>query len=692
MSRRAWISRRVAFSRAPEFVSLAEITAASSNLASAPPSREAASTAAAPREQIRAKMVAALAACAALPYLNILFNAFVYDDHTQVTNNPYLRNAHHLKDIFTTTVWSYVGVQGVTNYYRPMMTLGYLACYRLFGPLAYSFHLASLVLHVLVVCLLFALTEQLTGDLVWSFVASALFAVHPIHTESVAWVAAVTDVELTFFFLLTFIFYVRIAQPEGKRSPGMMAAAVVAFVLALLSKEQALMLPLLATIYEHGYRGDRSRTSFAAKAARYTPLWLLAAAYLLFRIRFLGALAPVHHRGAAPLTEVPFSALALVGQYVGKLLWPARLCAFYVFHPRARLTDPGVLAGLVASIALAALFIALWRSRDATLHFASFGVVWFLVTLAPVLNAHWMAANVFAERYLYLPSVGFCWLVGLAATKLWEAAGRASSAWRRPTLAAVGVVVALLFATRIVIRNRDWRNDIVLYQRTLAASPTAYPILNNLGTVYWADGAADKAEWLWRRALAIHPENTIVLNNLGLAAERRENYQEAISLFRRAMLLKPNYTDPHLDMGDVYLKVGETKAAELQLRAAVALSPLNTRARNELGELYFDSHRLSEAETQFKASVRSEPSATAYDFLGAIDLRRGDTRPAERAFRAALALDSINSKAHFGLGRIYDTAGDTAEALREYQAGLLSDPTDAAAQEAVRKLETHPPR
>ena len=161
--------------------------------------------------------MALLAACAALPYLNSLFNGFIYDDDTQVVHNPYIRSFGHLKEIFTTHVWSFMAV-AATNYYRPMMTLGYLFCYKLFGLRAYGFHLASIVLHVLVVCLVFVLTERLTGDRVCAFIAGAVFALHPVHTESVDWIAAVTDLELTFFYLLTFGFYLALARPGGSNT------------------------------------------------------------------------------------------------------------------------------------------------------------------------------------------------------------------------------------------------------------------------------------------------------------------------------------------------------------------------------------------------------------------------------------------------------------------------------------------
>ena len=149
-----------------------------------------------------------------------------------------------------------------------------------------------------------------------------------------------------------------------------------------------------------------------------------------------------------------------------------------------------------------------------------------------------------------------------------------------------------LFAARIVIRNRDWNNDMVLYTRTLELSPDAYRILNNLGIVYWHEGDLDKAESAWRRVLAVNPDDAGALNNLGLLASRRHQYAEAKEFFQRAMELKPNLAEPHLNLGDTYLKMGLRGPAELQLRAAVALSPLDTRARNKLGQLLFETGRL----------------------------------------------------------------------------------------------------
>ena len=641
-------------------------------------------------------LISALIAVATLPYLNILLNGFVYDDHTQVTNNPYLRSFHHFREIFTTTVWSYMGVEGVTNYYRPVMTLAYAACYRLFGPLAYGFHLVSLLLHVVAVLLVFAIAGRVTGDRVWALAAGALFAIHPVHTESVAWIAAVTDVELTVFALLTFYFYLRIDR-SGERalttgSAATMAAMVAAFILALLSKEQALMLPLLAMAYEHLCRPAGRETPLRRRIANglacYGPLWLVAAAYVLWRVHFIGAFAPVHQMRALTGKQVALSALALIGQYVGMLLWPARLCAFYVFHPSASFGDPRALAG-AASLGAVILLVVVLTRRGGSSRFAAFGIVWFLVTLAPVLNAHWMAANVFAERYLYLPSVGFCWVAGCGFSELWRRTKE--RAGLRRALVAGALVLAVLAVQRIVTRNREWRDDIRLYTRTLEQSPGAYPILNNLGTVNWQDGRVREAEAVWRRALAVAPQSAIVLNNLGLVASSGKDYPAAIDLFKRAIAAKPEYTDPYLNLGIAERALGRCASAETDIRHAIELSPLNGQAHLQLADLLREQGRLAEAAEEYGASLRALPAALAYDGLGETEMSQGNRQAAERAFHAALALDPFDSRAHFDLGTLCMAQGRRREALAEYRAGLITDPHNAGALAAVSALASGPP-
>ena len=627
------------------------------------------------------ELLAVLILVAALPYLNTLLNGFVQDDNRQVLSNPYLRSFSHFREIFATNVWSYVGAQGMTNYYRPLMTLGYLLCYQFLGPLAYGFHLANVVWNAGVVCLVFLVTDRIFRDRTLGFVAAVIFALHPIHSESVNWIAAVTDLQLTFFYLLTFWFFLRVAKPGGKRSSTAELGMVLSFILALLAKEPAATLPFLATFFEHFLREDRTQTSFGQKLCRYLTLWLLDVAYLLFRTRIFGGLAPVLQLPQISRREAFYSSFALVAQYVWKLLWPVNLCGFYPFHKSVALSDPRVIAGFLLLGLSLGLCAYSWRRE----RLVSFGVLWFFLNVAPVLNARWLGANVFTERYLYLPSLGFCWIAAWGGQQLWMRLAKRPAA--RKFYAAGLAIVAILCVVRIVARNRIWHDDSTFYKSTLAAQPEALALRINLGAVYWNLGSPDQAEAEWREALRRAPNHWLILNNLGLVCARKKRYDEAIEDFQRSIRLRPNYADSHMNLGRTYAETGAAEKAEAQLRAAVALAPLYVQARNELAKFYFDAGWFAEAEQQFRSSVSSGGTVQAWNSLGEIYTRWNRTQDAEHAFRQALALDTFDSRAHFGLGAVLEAEGRTNEALNEYAAGLQTDPRNAGALESVERLK-----
>jgi protein O-mannosyl-transferase len=626
---------------------------------------------------------------ASLPYVNALANSFVYDDRPQILENPYVHSFHYLGKIFGSTVWTFEGAQGVTNYYRPLMTFAYLLAYKIFGPLPFGFHLANLGVHVAVVLLLFVLTEQLFHDRLLSLIACGLFALHPIHTESVSWIAGITDLELSFFFLLTFLLYLRLAERAREAGYSWLPYIFMlsAYALALLSKEQALVLPALAIVYEHFYRPGQAIAPFSAKWRRYLPLCLLASAYVAFRLFVLGGFAPAIWRPEMPWSRVLLSAVSLTGSYLGKLIWPAHLVAFYVFHESGSFRDPQVLLGLAGLIACVGLFIWLWRIARPL----SFALLWMGATLAPVLNPRWMPVQVFAERYLYLPSVGFCWIVGAAVAKLWREpnaeSASAGRALRRKAIAITLVTVGSLYAVRTVERNRDWRSDEVLYRRTLTAQPEAQVIHTNLG-VYYADrGDWSAAEREWILALGPGKPSAVTLNDLGLLRKHQKRYGEAADRFDQAIDLRPTYMAPHKNLAEMYAEMGRLADADSQFRQAVALAPLDTSARNTYGHFLLQQGRSSEAREQFALSARADTNWEAYDNLGDLDLAAGDLQNARVEYQSALALNPIDNHAHFGLAKLDEQQGRIADAAREYRAGLETDPRNATALAALQRLE-----
>jgi tetratricopeptide (TPR) repeat protein len=616
-------------------------------------------------------LMAFLAVAAALPYLNTLHNGFVADDLAQVLRSPYIRDFHHLAKIFTTQAASYL--PGTPIHYRPLMNVGYLLCYQIFGLRAFGYHLANLILETLVVCAVFLFTKRMFQNRDLALVAAVLFALHPIHSEVVAWVAASPDLVLSIFCLLTFLLFLAGARPGGRFSYLAQLAMAGSFVLALLSKEPAVALPVLATAYEHLYRADRQETRPAQKVRRYVVLWLLTVAYLLFRVRVLGMLGS--GIGGYRLTwyQTFLSAVALLGQYLRKLVWPVDLRVFCPFQPPLSLFDPRVLGGLTALVVCGALFFYLWRRA----RLLSFGLLWMLLPLAPVLNARWMPLAAFEERYLYLPSVGFCWLLGWGILRLRVKASARSAIWSR-TLATAFVLLVALCSFRIVTRNRDWRDNLTLYTNTLAACPDAYYIRADLGETYWEKGDAESAEREWREAFKTEPRNAPTSAALGLFYLKKQNYSQALEFLRKALDSDPGNPDVHHSLGLYYMNTGSLKLAEPELRTALSVIPFNYEARNELGMVYVAEGRTAEAEEQFRQSVEIEPNITGYGNLGLIHWRRGDEKLAEQEWREALRLAPNDSSILNNLGLVCTKQGRYAEAVSFFRKTIELKPDDAS--------------
>jgi Tfp pilus assembly protein PilF len=439
---------------------------------------------------------------------------------------------------------------------------------------------------------------------------------------------------------------------------------------------------LLAVLYEHFFRDDRAVTTKIQKLRRYAVLWLLPLVYMALRFHFLGGFAPSRERWEFGKRDLVISALALIGRYCWKLVWPVELCAYYLFPADVAALYPWALWGAAALVICALVFAVLWKSNRQ----AAFGMVWLLATLAPVLNVRWMTSNAFAERYLYLASVGFCWMAGWACVQAWNSLSARASGWRTGFALAAGLI-ATLGVFRIVTRNRDWHNNLTFYIATLKVAPDAYYMHNNLGTVYWQMGNIPAAKKEWTTALELAPGSEYVLHNLGLVANEEKRYPQAKAFFLYALQIRPNYMDAHLDLGKTYEAMGLLEKAEAQFIKAEKLSPLSVRVHNTLSEFYLDRRQLRESEAEARRSVEIQPNTQGDWDLGLAEWLQDDRAGAERAFLDALALSPSSSRAHFMLGLFYMDSGRNADAIREYRAGLQLDPANADAIANLKKLE-----
>jgi tetratricopeptide (TPR) repeat protein len=629
-----------------------------------------------------ANLVALLLLVTLICYANILANGFVYDDDQQILQNPYIRSWRFLPEIFGTTVWSFVGQAGITNYYRPLMTLSYLLLWKAFGPIPMGFHLFSLALHASVVVVMFFVGIRIFRNRWVAWLGALLFALHPIHTETVDWIAAVPDLEATLFLLLaTWAF-----AGDGRKGSKSKLGALIFFALALLAKEPSLMFLPLAILFSHIASDDRKTLTLRQKLWGYLPLCVLGVGYLGLRILLFGKVAPVLQHAQVTWPQAIYSGFALILTYTRLLIWPTQLSAFHVFHASTSLLDFHVLGGVgIVLLCLGGIF-ALRKTPP-----AEFALLWIGVTLAPVLNARWMAANVLTERYLYLPSVGLCWLLAWCLLRLWRS--NVAAAWTRARTRGIlaGLLLAFTVAVasfQIITRNRDWQSDFALYTRTLQTDPYAYVIRSNLGGVYFESHDYPRAEQEWKAALAGKPDNAINMNALGILYTVEGRYGEAEAMLLRAITTKPLWADAHYSYGILLHKTGRDTQSLEEHKKAVELAPYNPQARRWYAEELVATGNDPEAEKQFTESLQLQTSYGVLDGLASLYLRNGQTQKAEAVLTEIAEEFPYDGKSLLRLAKILETQGRYREARAEYQAVLTTDPESSDAKGALKRLET----
>ncbi|HMD85928.1 MAG TPA: hypothetical protein VKO18_14630 [Terriglobia bacterium] len=360
-------------------------------------------------------------------YANTLRNGFVWDDTKQILQNPYVRPGAPWLQFFSSDVWSFThtGKPAVNNYYRPLQMLAYRLTAQLFGFSAPAFHMVNLVFHLLATLLVYLLVHQLTSRITFSTGAAALFASHPIHTEAVAWVSALPELGCTVFLLLACYLFLLAINPSPALSaqqasrlfgkPWLWICSCTCFAVALLWKEMAVTLPLLVTLYVIllGAEGLPVAARHRRTLQATFPYWVVVAAYLPLRYHALGFLYVSQRKWPLSPGDYILSVSDLVTKYWWLLLFPLHLNAYHVFSPVRSLVEPRALGAILFLLVAMAGFAYGFRRFP----LPTFAASWVFVTLLPVLNLRGVGRNVFAERYLYVPSVGFCLILVWLASK-----------------------------------------------------------------------------------------------------------------------------------------------------------------------------------------------------------------------------------------------------------------------------------
>jgi len=537
-------------------------------------------------------------------YINTIQNGFVYDDTWQVVRNSWIRDVRFIPDIVTSDVWKFSG-EAPSNYYRPMMYLIYMVIYHLFGLDPRSFHALNILLNTLVCVLVFMTTVKLFQQLrpsteqivIPSFAAAVLFATHPVHTEAVAWIAGVPELSYSLFCLLSFYLYAR--SREGANRTYVLS--ILAFVLATFCKEPALLFPLVLIAYDHCLGMSRGENLVFLR--RYVAYFAAGAIYLAMRGFSLGKLLQTGKHHQLDVSGAFINIFPLFSAYMAKLIWPFDLNAYIVFDPISSLMTLRGGAGIVALL----VFIILLVTNRKKNGLVFLGLSLIVVPLLPALYIPALPENMFAERYLYLPSAGFCLLIAVFLGQTGSEKG----------LRAIGaglltIAVIASYATGTVVRNAVWKDDVTFYSDVVRKSPNVPMMHVNLGWTYFRMGRIEDAFREYRIALELKPGLAEAHNNIGMIYERQNLIGEAVNEYRTALEQDPNYPAAHINLGNAYTRLGLVDNAISEYRAALQLSPRSATAHYNLGNVFANSGLLDEAIGEYRAAIELRPFEVDY--------------------------------------------------------------------------------
>jgi tetratricopeptide (TPR) repeat protein len=623
-------------------------------------------------------------------------------------------------------VWAFRSAEAAN--WHPLTWLSHMLDFELYGAHPGGHHVSSALLHTLNALLLFGALRALTGAVWRSALVAALFAWHPLHVESVAWVAERKDVLSTVFALTAIWSYAEYARRRQRR---LLILTLALFALGLMAKPMLVTLPCVFLLLDYwplrrlrvAGQGDavvsagveaRSLRALLVEKVPFFALSALSCVVTVFVQRQGGAMSSLEH---VPLALRLANGVAAYAHYLAKTVWPSDLTLLYP-HPYIPGSGAAPLPGwqvAEAALLLLAVTLLVWLSRRG---YAWVGWLWFLGMLVPVIGLLQVGGQALAERYTYLPAIGLFIVFAWAGGQLIDRLGR----WHAWAAGCAGLLVAVLLLASIQASRaqaRHWRDSVALFEHAIEVNPRNRSILFNLGNEMKRRGRIVEAIALYRRALAVKSSDVKVRNNLGLAlasqgdragavaqyeraleldpgfAESRANLanelrdqgrlDEAIALYRRALEDKPTLAQAHNAFAGALKAKGKAEQAEAHYRQALALDPGYAEAHTNLGLALQLRGENEEALRHHREAVRLAPGlVAAHNNLALVLTNRGDLETAVQHYREALRLAPEQVKVRFNLAQALEAQGDQAAAARLYRGVLEIEPSHI---EARRRLE-----
>ena len=614
-------------------------------------------------------VVFALIGLSCLAYANSLGGDFVFDDSDQVVANHDIRSWNNLGRAFTTHVWAFrerpdaLRLPIPPPYYRPIFTVLLTVEYQVFGLWPQGWHLVSLLLHILCSVGVFYVLLLISRRNAVAAVAAMLFAVYPIHVESVSWISGVTDPLLGAFFLWSFYFYL---EYRVERQQKQLALSIVLFLFAAFSKETALSLIPLLFVYEliESRFVERSvRKPLSSSLLDFVkpvlPFAAVGVLYVIARYLALGGLTwKTGYTYEGPFVHTLFTLPSVLWAYLTHLIWPVDLSIAYFTSFVTSALSPRFLLPVIPFAILAVVIVAYRKrmSRDVWIALALL-----IIPLLPVLDLRNLSIEYLVfDRYLYLSVSGWSYLLALGLARLAQiGASQTAKHSKYAMVFSSGLLVVLVVALTIgtARENRNWADDYSL----------------------------------WSQAARIRPDFWPGHYNAGREMMEAKRFDEAHTWLQRAADLAPNEPAIFDTLGKNYIGMGDTRSATASFNRAIAIDPTMFESLNSLGQIHFKEKNYTAAETMFNAALKLKPQAFAPRFdLGLCFAEQGNCEEAVRHFEQAAAISRDDAEAWYQLALAYEKTNRAADAISALERGSAHTRSPELAQkmsEATVRLQ-----
>lgn len=598
-------------------------------------------------------------------YSNTVQNSFHFDDYHSIVNNPYIRHPENIPSFFTSP--DMFSVDRNARMWRPLLLLTYTLNYRLGGYDVFGYHLVNITLHALNVILLYLILfhlmpgQKVDGFYRWlPFLPALVFGVHAINTQAVNYISSRSVLLVTLFYLLAFYGYIK-----GTRKGYLLS--ILAYILALLSKEIGFTLPLVLIIYD-------LLIERRLRLIRYIPFLGVAGWYLFLRKILFGVpVVEVSYRtivkgegmARSIYTNILTQIKALVF-YMGKLILPVNLNVDHYFPVVLSPAEPSFIGSLMVVVSL--FVVALWIRRNNPI--ISFGILWFFTAFLPeIILPLNMVIN---EHRTYLPGIGFSMVVaglGLLVVERYEY--NELPKYLSISLCALLTGFMGFNAFNTYQRNFVWKDEYSLWRDTLEKNPLSFHANLEMGKYYLEKGNYKRATIFGKKLMALAPYHPSTQHLLGLIYVKTGEIKKGIQFLKRAIALRPSAPNAYVDLAFVYMDLGEENSAIAVFNKVVNINPYDDKAHYNLGYLYMKRGDLQRAEEHLLKSIRINPSNySAFYNLGGIYLIKGRLKRAETSFRRALSLNKKDPALLFNLGLVYEKMGKKEEAERFFKRAL----------------------